>query len=128
MSGAENIWKRQFLKKGAASDEDIEIAARLYAIQCYEKIRISPKRLTKPIPFVKKRIQETGEEVTDVDDDWIMYFMDRASNISRRGHSICLYFNSGMLQKRFHTESNDRPFSPLTRQKSARLFATPMSN
>ena len=81
---AEKYLETAILKKGAASDEDIEIAARLYAIPMLrKKYKNIAKTLNKADSLCKKRIQETGEEVTDVDDDWIMYFMDRARQKKR---------------------------------------------
>lgn len=123
---AEKYLETAILKKGAASDEDIEIAARLYAIPMLrKKYKNIAKTLNKADSLCKKRIQETGEEVTDVDDDWIMYFMDRASNISEEGiQSIfaCILTQECCKRGSIRKVMIDR--LALLDKKSARLFAT----
>lgn len=80
---ADNYLESVILEKGYPSNEDLEIAARLYAIpMLHKKYKNIANTLNKADIICEKRIQETGEEVSDVSDDWISYFMDRTSIIS----------------------------------------------
>lgn len=80
---ADNYLESVILEKGYPSNEDLEIAARLYAIpMLHKKYKNIANTLNKADIICEKRIQETGEEVLDVSDDWISYFMDRTSIIS----------------------------------------------
>ena len=69
---ADSYLETVILEKGFASDKDVETAARLYGIpMLHKKYRNIAKTLNKADALCKKRIQETKEKVTDVDDDWL---------------------------------------------------------
>lgn len=80
---SEDYLETVILEKGSLSNKDLEIAARLYAIPMLrKKYKNIANTLNKADVLCEKRVQETGEKVTDVSGDWISYFMDRASIIS----------------------------------------------
>lgn len=72
------------LKKGGSlSNEDIEIAARLYAIpMLHKQYRNIAKTLSLADVMCDQRTKATGETIDDIDDDWFIYFLDRVSLIS----------------------------------------------
>lgn len=123
---ADKYLEAAILEKGAASDKDVEIAAHLYGIPMLrKKYKNIAKMLNKADALCKSRIQETGEPPADVDDDWLMYFMDRASNISETSvQSIfaCILTQECCERGSMRKVMIDR--LALLDKKSAHLFAT----
>lgn len=123
---ADNYLKKTILEKRIPTDEDMEIAARLYAIPMMHKTyRNIAKTLYKADELCKKRIQESGESITDVSDDWLLYFMDKVSVISEESvQSIfaCILTQECCENGTMRKVMIDR--LALLDRKSAQLFST----
>ena len=121
---ADSYLETVILEKGFASDKDVETAARLYGIpMLHKKYRNIAKTLNKADALCKKRIQETKEKVTDVDDDWLTYFMERVSIVSEE--SIQSIFACILTQECCESGSMRKVMIDrlaLLDRKSARLF------
>ena len=122
---ADSYLETVILEKGFASDKDVETAARLYGIpMLHKKYRNIAKTLNKADALCKKRIQETKEKVTDVDDDWLTYFMERVSIVSEE--SIQSIFACILTQECCESGSMRKVMMDrlaLLDRKSARLFS-----
>lgn len=80
---ADDYLASAILRDGSLSDEDIEIAARLYAIpMLHKQYKNIAKTMSMADLICDQRTKATGEKIGDVDDDWFSYFIDRASLIS----------------------------------------------
>ena len=122
---ADSYLETVILEKGFASDKDVETAARLYGIpMLHKKYRNIAKTLNKADALCKKRIQETKDKVTDVDDDWLTYFMERVSIVSEE--SIQSIFACILTQECCESGSMRKVMIDrlaLLDRKSARLFS-----
>ena len=122
---ADSYLETVILEKGFASDKDVETAARLYGIpMLHKKYRNIAKTLNKADALCKKRIQETKEKVTDVDNDWLTYFMERVSIVSEE--SIQSIFACILTQECCESGSMRKVMIDrlaLLDRKSARLFS-----
>lgn len=104
---AEDYLEKAIWENGCVSDDDLEVAARLYGISMMRKqYKNIAKTLRKADELCVKRIQNTGEEPKDADEDWLLYFLDRASRISNESvQNIFAYiltqecFEEGTIRK-----------------------------
>lgn len=70
-------------ENGVITQDDLDIAARLYLIPQYRKrCRSMAKVIAKANPMCDEYGKKTNKKPKDVDDDWLTYFLDRASLVS----------------------------------------------
>lgn len=80
---AETYLENVILKNGIISDDDLEVAARLYGVSTLRKKYINiAKILKKADSLVAKRAVNEADQNTDLDDDWMGYFLEKASIVS----------------------------------------------
>ena len=66
-------------ENGVITQDDLDIAARLYLIPQYRKrCRSMAKVIAKANPMCDEYGKKTNKKPKDVDDDWLTYFLDRA--------------------------------------------------
>lgn len=80
---ADDYLKKQIVEHGFVDEKDLEIAAKLYAIpEMRKKYKNIARTLAKADQLCSKRIFASGEQASDIDDDWLELFLDKASLIS----------------------------------------------
>lgn len=86
MSRYENSDKylsEKLLEHGYIDNKDMEMAAKLYAVpMMHKKYKNIAKTLLKADALCKKNTTNSDKTNFDVDDDWLIYFLDKASVIS----------------------------------------------
>lgn len=79
----EDYLDQRIRENGVITQDDIDIAARLTMIPQYRKrCRAAAKIIAKANPMCADYEKKTKKKPIDVDDDWLTYFLDRASLVS----------------------------------------------
>lgn len=82
-SDANSYLRDTILKKGTVDKNDMETAARLFAISKMEKeYKNIAKILEKSELLYEKWSKESADINCELDEDWLNYFFDKAKNIS----------------------------------------------
>lgn len=80
---SEDYLEQRIKENGVITQDDIDVAAQLLMIPQYRKrCRSAAKVIAKANPMCAEYENKTHKKPNDVDDDWLTYFLDRASLVS----------------------------------------------
>lgn len=80
---SEDYLEQRIKENGVITQNDIDVAAQLLMIPQYRKrCRSAAKVIAKANPMCAEYENKTHKKPNDVDDDWLTYFLDRASLVS----------------------------------------------